>query len=57
MPFESQAQRGLAHAIAEGTVKDPPMSKATARKLIAEDTGGKLPKRLSRNLKRVKKKT
>jgi len=45
MPFKSQAQRGLAHAVASGKAKNTGMSKAAARELIADDPGGKLPKR------------
>ena len=43
MPFKSQKQRGLAHAVASG--KSNRMTKTAAKKMIAHDTGGKLPKR------------
>jgi len=49
MPFVSQAQRGLAHAIAKGKkITGVDMTKAIARRLIAEDEPGKLPKHVKR---------
>ena len=65
MPFKSQAQRALAHAVASGKAKDANMSKAAAERMIADDPGGKLPakkcnpckpdekKRISSSLKRA----
>ena len=50
MPFESQAQRGLAHAVASGKAKGAGMSKSAAKKMIADDPGGKLPKRIGKKL-------
>lgn len=43
MPFESQAQRALAHAVASGKAKNASMTKAAAERMIADDPGGKLP--------------
>ena len=57
MPFKSQAQRGLAHAIAEGRAKSASMTKAAAKRLIADDPGGKLPKKLNSALSKRKKAT
>ena len=45
MPFTSQAQRGLAHAVASGKAKKGGMSKKAAKKMIEDDPGGKLPQR------------
>lgn len=47
MPFKSQAQRGLMHAVASGKAKKAGISKAAAKKMVADDPGGKLPKTLS----------
>lgn len=43
----SEAQRSMAHALAAGAKpkKKTGMTQAVARKLIAHDEGGKLPKR------------
>lgn len=43
MPFESQAQRALAHAVMSGKAKGGGMTKAAAKRMIADDPGGKLP--------------
>lgn len=44
MPFESQAQRALAHAVASGKARGKPgMTKAAAKRMIEDDPGGKLP--------------
>jgi hypothetical protein len=50
MPFDSEAQRGLMNAVAAGTARKSGISKATAKKLVAEDTGGKLPARSRKTL-------
>lgn len=50
MPFKSQAQRALAHAVASGKAKNAGMTKAAARELIADDPGGKLPKRINSSI-------
>ena len=52
MPFTSQAQRALAHAVASGKAKKKGMSKEAARKLIAHDPGGKLPE-VAKGLKKA----
>lgn len=52
MPFESQAQRGLAHAVASGKARKKGMSKCAAKKMIAHDPGGKLPK-VAKSLKKA----
>ena len=46
MPFRSEAQRSLAHAVASG--KSGRLSLDVARKMIAHDPGGKLPKKVKR---------
>jgi hypothetical protein len=43
MPFVSQAQRGLFHAVASGQTKKSGISRKTAKKMIGEDKPGKLP--------------
>lgn len=50
MPFKSEAQRGLAHAVASGKVKRSGMSQSAAKRLIADDPGGKLPRRVGKKL-------
>lgn len=57
MPFKSQAQRGLAHAVASGKAKKDGMTKAAAKRMIADDPGGKLPsrKRLSAAVRNQRK--
>jgi len=51
MPFKSQKQRGLAHAVASGKAKRKGMSKSAAAKMISHDVGGKLPKKVKRRKK------
>lgn len=53
MPFTSEAQRGLAHAVASGKAKKKGMSKCAAKKMVSHDPGGKLPKKVSKGLARA----
>ena len=49
MPFESQAQRGLAHAVASGKARGKPgMTRAAAKRMIEDDPGGKLPQHVEK---------
>ena len=50
MPFKSEAQRRLAHAVASGKAKSGSMSQSAAKRLVADDPGGKLPKRVGKRL-------
>ena len=53
MPFDSQAQRGLAHAVASGKAKKKGMSKCAAKRMIKDDPGGKLPERVGKGIARA----
>ena len=50
MPFVSEAQRRLANAVAKGKAKSDSMSQSAAKRLVADDPGGKLPKRVGKRL-------
>ena len=49
MPFVSEAQRGAMYAAAAGKGK----SGKAAKKMVKEDTGGKLPKRAKKRSKSI----
>ena len=50
MPFKSEAERSLMNAVAKGKARRSDISQSVAKKLVADDPGGKLPKRVGKRL-------
>ena len=50
MPFKSEAVRSLMNAVAKGKARRSDISQSVAKRLVADDPGGRLPEKVGKRL-------